>query len=82
MAIIRALPHSFDDVVRTISVLDKFDKPPVIQSLRNMDHTRANLSLLYHLCFRCVHWCAQAVTNRVHSTCIIFLSFLIPELAK
>ena len=33
MAIIRALPHSFDDVVRTISVLDKFDKPSVIQSL-------------------------------------------------
>ena len=26
MAIIRVLPHSFDDVVRTISVLDKFDK--------------------------------------------------------
>ena len=44
MAIIRALPHSFDDVVRTISVLDKFDKPSVIQSLRNMDHTHANLS--------------------------------------
>ncbi len=44
MAIIRALPHSFDDVVRTISVLDKFDKQSVIQSLRNMDHTRANLS--------------------------------------
>jgi translation initiation factor 2B subunit (eIF-2B alpha/beta/delta family) len=35
--IIRALPHSFNDVVRTISVLDKFDKPSVIQSLRNMD---------------------------------------------
>jgi hypothetical protein len=33
MAIIRALPHSFDDVVRTISILDKFDKPFVIQSL-------------------------------------------------
>ena len=44
MAIIRALPQSFDDVVRTISVLDKFDKQSVIQSLRNMDHTRANLS--------------------------------------
>jgi len=44
MAIIRALPHSFDDVVRTISVLDKFNKPSVVQSLRNMDHTRANLS--------------------------------------
>jgi hypothetical protein len=44
MAIIRVLPHSFDDVVRTISVLDKFDKPSVIQSLRNMDQTRSNLS--------------------------------------
>ena len=44
MAIIRALPHSFDDIVRTISVLDKFDKQSVIQSLRNMDHTHANLS--------------------------------------
>ena len=44
MAIIRALPHSFDDVVRTISILDKFDKPSVLQSLRNMDQTRTNLS--------------------------------------
>ena len=44
MAIIRALPHSFDDVVRTISVLDKSDKQSVIQSLRNMDQTRSNLS--------------------------------------
>src|SRR5437588_2290381 len=44
MAIIRALPHSFDDVVCTISVLDKFDKQSVIQLLHNMDHTRANLS--------------------------------------
>jgi len=44
MAIIRVLPHSFDNVVRTISVLDKFDKPSVIQSLCNMDHTHANLS--------------------------------------
>ena len=44
MAIIRALPHSFDDIVQTISVLDKFDKQSVIQSLRNMDHTRTNLS--------------------------------------
>ena len=44
MAIIRALPHSFDDVVRTISVLDKFDKQSVVQSLRNMDQTRSNLS--------------------------------------
>jgi hypothetical protein len=44
MAIIRALPHSFDDVVRTISILDKFDKQSVIQSLRNMDQTRNNLS--------------------------------------
>ena len=31
-------------VVRTISVLDKFDKQSVIQSLRNMDQTRSNLS--------------------------------------
>jgi translation initiation factor 2B subunit (eIF-2B alpha/beta/delta family) len=44
MAIIRALLHSFNNVVRTISVLDKFDKQSVIQSLRNMDQTRANLS--------------------------------------
>src|SRR5258708_14561817 len=44
MAIIRALPHSFDDVIRTISVLDKFDKQSVIQTLRNMDQTRSNLS--------------------------------------
>src|ERR1700743_469139 len=44
MAIIRALPHSFDDVVRTISVLDKFDKQYVAKSLRNMDQTRSNLS--------------------------------------
>jgi len=44
MAIIRALPHSFDDVIRTISVLDKFDKQSVIQSLRNMEQTRSNLS--------------------------------------
>ena len=43
MAIIRALPHSFDDVVQTISVLDKFDKQSVVQSLRNMDYTHANL---------------------------------------
>ena len=33
MAIIRVLPHAFDDVVRTMSVLDKFDKQSVIQSL-------------------------------------------------
>jgi len=44
MAIIRALPHSFDDIVRTISVLDKFDKPSMIQSFHNMDHTHTNLS--------------------------------------
>ena len=44
MAIIRAPPHSFDDIVRTISVLNKFDKQSVIQSLRNMDQTRTNLS--------------------------------------
>src|SRR5437588_5382129 len=36
--------QSFDNVVRTISILDKFDKQSVIQSLHNMDHTRANLS--------------------------------------
>jgi hypothetical protein len=44
MAIIRVLPQSFDDVVRTISILDKFEKASVIQSLRNMDQTRSNLS--------------------------------------
>ena len=44
MAIIRVLPHSFDDVVRTISVLDKFDKQSVVQSLRNMEQTHSNLS--------------------------------------
>ena len=44
MAIIRVLPHSFDDVIRTISVLDKFDKQSVIQLLRNIDQTRSNLS--------------------------------------
>jgi hypothetical protein len=44
MAIIRVLSHSFDDVVCTISVLDKFDKSSVIQSLRNMDQTYSNLS--------------------------------------
>ena len=44
MAIIMVLPHSFDDVVRTISVLDKFDKQSVIQSVRNIDQTRSNLS--------------------------------------
>jgi gag-polypeptide of LTR copia-type len=37
IAIIRALPHSFDDVICTISVLDKFDKQSVIQTLRNME---------------------------------------------
>ena len=44
MAIIRVLPHFFDDIMRTISILDKFDKPSVIQSLRNMDQTHINLS--------------------------------------
>ena len=44
MAIIRALSHSFDDIMCTISVLDKFDKQSVIQSLCNMDHTHINLS--------------------------------------
>jgi len=44
LAIIRALPHSFDDAICTISVLDKFDKQSVIQSLRKMDQTRSNLS--------------------------------------
>jgi hypothetical protein len=33
MAIIRALPHSFDDVIGTISVLDKFDKQSVSHSI-------------------------------------------------
>jgi transposase InsO family protein len=44
MAMIRALPHSFDDVVRTISVLDAFKKQTVIQALRNMDITRSTIS--------------------------------------
>ncbi|KAI9450339.1 hypothetical protein BJY52DRAFT_1191926 [Lactarius psammicola] len=44
MVIIRALPQSFDEVVHTILVLDKFDKQSVIQSLRNMDQTHSNLS--------------------------------------
>jgi len=44
ISIIRALPHSFDDVIHTISVLDKFDKQSVIQLLRNMDQMRTNLS--------------------------------------
>ena len=33
MAIIRALPHSVDNIIHTILVLDKFDKQSVIQSL-------------------------------------------------
>ena len=44
MAIIRALPHSFDNIMHTISVLDKFDKPSVVQLLCNIDHACANLS--------------------------------------
>jgi hypothetical protein len=44
MAIIRVLPHSFDDIVRSISVLDKSDKQSVIQSLQNMDQTCTNFS--------------------------------------
>ncbi len=44
MAIIRELPHSFDDVICTISVLDKFDKQSVIQTLRNMDQIYSSLS--------------------------------------
>ena len=36
MAIIWVLPHSFDDVVRTISVLDNFDKQSVIQLLKDV----------------------------------------------
>src|SRR5258708_14792430 len=44
MAIIRALPHSFDNIIHTISVLDKFDKQSVIQMLRNMDQKNSNLS--------------------------------------
>jgi hypothetical protein len=43
MAIIRALPHSFDYIVRTILILDKFDKPSVIQSLQNMDPVLSSL---------------------------------------
>ena len=44
MAIIRELSHSFDDVICTISVLDKFDKQSVIQTLRNMDQIYSSLS--------------------------------------
>jgi LTR polyprotein gag-polypeptide-like protein len=44
IAIIRALPHSFGNVICIISVLDKFDKQSVIQMLRNMDQTCSNLS--------------------------------------
>ena len=44
MAIIRALPHSFDNIMHTILVLDKFDKPSVVQLLCNMDHIYTNLS--------------------------------------
>jgi hypothetical protein len=44
MAIIWVLPQSFDDIVRTISILDKFEKASVVQSLRNMDQTRNNLA--------------------------------------
>jgi hypothetical protein len=44
MAIIRALPHSFDNIICTISVLNKFDKQSVIQLLRNMDQMHTNLS--------------------------------------
>jgi hypothetical protein len=44
MAIIQALPQSFDDVVRTISILDKFEKASVVQLLRNMDQTHNNLA--------------------------------------
>src|SRR5882762_8467586 len=40
MAIIRSLPHQFDDVIRTISILDVFDKQKVINGLRNMDNSR------------------------------------------
>jgi hypothetical protein len=44
MSIIRALPHYFDNVICTISVLDKYDKQSVIQSLRNIDQMHNNLS--------------------------------------
>ena len=33
MAIIRSLPHDFGDVIRTISILDVFDKQKVINGL-------------------------------------------------
>ena len=81
MAIIGALPHSFDDVVRTISVLDKFDKQSVVQSLRNMDHTRANF-VFYHLCLRCVFSCSQMVSKRVPIAGIILLLPFVSEPAK
>ena len=81
MAIIRALPQSFDDVVRTISVLDKFDKQSVVQSLRNMDHTRANLSSTTSA-FACVCSRSQTLSKRVPTASIIFLFPFISELAK
>ena len=80
MAIIRALPQSFDDIVCTISVLDKFDKQSVIQSLRNMDHTRVNLSSTTSLCLHCIFSCSQTLSKHVPIATIIFL--FISELAK
>ena len=44
MAIIRSLPHDFNEVIRTISVLDVFDKQKVINGLRNLDDNMRNLS--------------------------------------
>ena len=45
MAIIRSLPHhDFNEVIRTISILDVFDKQKVINGLRNMDDNNRNLS--------------------------------------
>ena len=43
MAIIRSLPQDFDHVIRTISILDVFDKQKVISGLRNMEDNRQNI---------------------------------------
>src|SRR5260370_2512886 len=37
MPIIRALPHSFDEVIRTLPSLDKFAKQPVTHPLTNLN---------------------------------------------
>ena len=57
IAIIRVFPHSFDDVVRTISVLDMFDQQSVIpisqehgsNLLQSLWHFICILSIIHHL---------------------------------